>query len=160
MALRAGAIRFNTDSSQMEIYDGSQWTGILATSPDQQTGGTRGLIMGGIKLNPTRRTADVEFINIDSTGDAVDFGELVQSASQGGGLGSRTRAVAGGGTPSSPGGTNNIDFHEFASTGNFNDFGDFATTGFARAGISNQTRGVWLGRAVAPTTYNEIEYIV
>ena len=128
---KAGAMRFNTDSSQMEIYDGNQWTGILATSPNQQTGGTRGLIMGGIKLNPTARTADVEFINIDSTGDGIDFGDLVQSASQGGGLGIRTRAVAGGGTPSSPGGTNNIDFHEFASTGNFNEFGDFATTGFA-----------------------------
>ena len=92
---KAGAMRFTTDSSQMEIYDGNQWTGILATSPNQQTGGTRGLIMGGIKLNPTARTADVEFINIDSTGDGIYFGDLVQSASQGGGLGSRTRAVAG-----------------------------------------------------------------
>ena len=47
---KAGAIRFNTDNNQMEIYDGNQWTGVLATSPNQQTGGTRGLIMGGIKL--------------------------------------------------------------------------------------------------------------
>ena len=31
---KAGAIRFNTDSSQLEIYDGNQWTGILATSPE------------------------------------------------------------------------------------------------------------------------------
>ena len=38
MALNAGAIRFNTDLSQMEIYDGNQWTGILATSTVQQTG--------------------------------------------------------------------------------------------------------------------------
>ena len=42
---KAGAMRFNTDSSQMEIYDGNQWTGILATSPEQQTGGTRGLYL-------------------------------------------------------------------------------------------------------------------
>ena len=48
MALRAGAIRFNTDSSQMEIYDGNQWTGILATSPELQTGGTRGIHFGGV----------------------------------------------------------------------------------------------------------------
>ena len=32
MALNAGAIRFNTALSQMEIYDGNQWTGIVATS--------------------------------------------------------------------------------------------------------------------------------
>ena len=43
----AGAFRFNTDSSQMEIYDGNQWTGVLATSPNQQTGGTRALFGGG-----------------------------------------------------------------------------------------------------------------
>ena len=49
---KAGAIRFNTDSSQMEIYDGNQWTGILATSTELQTGGTRGLIFGGEGSNP------------------------------------------------------------------------------------------------------------
>ena len=47
MALQAGAIRFNADSSQMEIYDGNQWTGILATSPEHETGGTRGFGAGG-----------------------------------------------------------------------------------------------------------------
>ena len=44
MTLRAGAIRFNTDLSQMEIYDGNQWTGIVATSGAAETGGTRGII--------------------------------------------------------------------------------------------------------------------
>ena len=47
MALKAGSIRFNTDSSQMEIWDGNQWTGILATSPEEQTGVTRGVIAVG-----------------------------------------------------------------------------------------------------------------
>ena len=44
---KAGAIRFNTDSIQLEIYNGFEWTGILATSPELQTGGTRGLFYGG-----------------------------------------------------------------------------------------------------------------
>ena len=48
--LKAGAMRFNTDSSQMEIYDGNQWTGIVGDSPDQHTGGTRGLWAGGDPL--------------------------------------------------------------------------------------------------------------
>ena len=47
MALNAGATRFNSDSSQLEIYDGNQWTGILSTSPELQTGGTRGIAAGG-----------------------------------------------------------------------------------------------------------------
>ena len=46
---KAGAMRFNTDSSQMEIYDGNQWTGILGTSPELQTGGTRGLFVVAVQ---------------------------------------------------------------------------------------------------------------
>jgi len=153
---KAGAIRFNTDSSQMEIYDGNQWIGILATSSDLHTGGTRGLIMGGIISG---RSNVVDFITVSTTGDVTEFGDLVQTASQGAGLGSRVRAIAGGGTPSTPSGTNNIDFHEFASTGNFNDFGDMVTTGFGRNAVASSTRGVFLGRAVAPNTFNEIEFV-
>ena len=43
----AGAFRFNTDSSQLEIYDGNQWVGVSATSPEMQTGGTRGICASG-----------------------------------------------------------------------------------------------------------------
>ena len=39
----SGSIRFNTDSAKMEIYNGEAWWEIDATSPEQQTGGTRGL---------------------------------------------------------------------------------------------------------------------
>ena len=37
----AGSIRFNTDSSKLEIYNGEQWWEIDATSPELQTGGSR-----------------------------------------------------------------------------------------------------------------------
>ena len=60
---KAGAMRFNTDSSQMEIYDGNQWTGVLATSPEQNTGGTRGLWAG--RNSP--HTDAIDFVNIDTT---------------------------------------------------------------------------------------------
>ena len=73
---KAGAIRFNTDSSQLEIYDGNQWTGILGTSPEQQTGGTRGLWFGGEGSPAPRNT--IQFVNVDSTGNAVDFGDMSQ----------------------------------------------------------------------------------
>ena len=69
--IKAGAMRFNTDSSQMEIYDGNQWTGILATSPELQTGGTRGFRAGG--STPTK-VDRIDRFNIDTTGDATDFG--------------------------------------------------------------------------------------
>ena len=47
MAVPAGSIRFNTDSSKMEIYNGDKWWNIDSTSPNEQTGGTRGIISGG-----------------------------------------------------------------------------------------------------------------
>ena len=37
----AGSIRFNTDSSKLELYNGEAWWEIDATSPFQNTGGTR-----------------------------------------------------------------------------------------------------------------------
>ena len=154
-----GALRFNTVTAQLEYFDGNVYVDIITDSPERHTGATRALRMVGIKLSQTRRVADVEFITIDTTGNGVDFGDLTQSASQGAGLGSRTRAIAGGGTPSSPGGTNNIDFATIASTGNFSDFGDFITTGFARIAVANATRGVFFGKAIAPSSTNHIEYI-
>ena len=44
----AGSIRFNTDSSKLEIYNGEAWWEIDSTSPDEQTGGTRGIVLGGL----------------------------------------------------------------------------------------------------------------
>ena len=80
--LKAGAMRFNTDSSQMEIYDGNQWTGILGTSPFQQTGGTRAIMAGG--SNPST-TNVIEFVNIMSSGSAVDYGDLSEPIAASGG---------------------------------------------------------------------------
>ena len=40
----AGSIRFNTDSAKMEIYNGEQWWEIDSTSPNEETGGTRGIL--------------------------------------------------------------------------------------------------------------------
>ena len=43
----AGALRFNTDTRRMEYYNGNEWVNITSTSPEVQTGGTRGVFGGG-----------------------------------------------------------------------------------------------------------------
>ena len=131
---KAGAMRFNTDSSQMEIYDGNQWTGILATSPEQQTGGTRGLYAGGQNNSDT-----IDFVNIETTGNTTDFGNLISSREAVVGSGDRTRGVffAGNGSPEA----NDIQHVTFASTGNATDFGnDTAENHSDGAGFQNSTR--------------------
>ena len=67
----AGSIRFNTDSAKMEIYNGEQWWEIDATSPDQQTGGTRGVLYAG--ATSSGRDNVIQFIQVETTGDAVDL---------------------------------------------------------------------------------------
>ena len=94
MALRAGAIRFNTDSSQMEIYDGNQWIGILATSPELQTDGTRAMMLSGAYPVNT----DIQYFNIATTGNAVDSGfDYGVTRYLGGAASDRTRGVYFGG---------------------------------------------------------------
>ena len=50
-----GAVRFNTDSSKMEYYDGNQWVNVTSDSPQAHTGGTRGVWMGGATPSNTDR---------------------------------------------------------------------------------------------------------
>jgi len=141
MALRAGAIRFNTDSSQMEIYDGNQWTGILATSPELETGTTRGLFGGGYSPGLFQI---ISSINVETTGTFRSFGNLAAGSRGVTAMGSRTRAIFAGGYE--PGFSNRIQFHTFAnrSTGHngTTDFGDLTTGAFNPACMSNNTRGI------------------
>ena len=154
---KAGAIRFNTDSSQMEIYDGSQWTGILATSTELQTGGTRGLLFGGEGSNP-RNT--IQFVNVDSTGNAVDFGDMNDERTEGMACASRVRAFAVGGflggQPTNY--TNTLDMVTIASTGNATNFADSAEKRGQGASCASATRGVNAAGVNAGVTLNSIDF--
>ena len=92
-----GAFRFNTDSSKLEYYDGNQWVNVTSDSPEAQTGGTRGLMMGGSQPAPVGDYINtISYANFDSTGNFTDFGDRTASTGNGiFGLASRTRGVAG-----------------------------------------------------------------
>ncbi len=163
MALRAGALRFNTDSSQMEIYDGNQWTGILATSPELQTGGARGLFFFAFD-NTGSEPKMVDYITIPTTGNAIDFGDMSGNTTFYGGVmgASRTRAVyAGGYKTASPYYTNEIQYVTISSTGNSQDFGDLTDAiTYNPSGVSNNTRGIRCGGATNPSTsVNILDYV-
>ena len=120
MALNAGAIRFNTESNQLELWDGNQWTGILGDSAVINTGGTRGIFYSG-----NVSTDDViQFVNIDTAGGATDFGNANTSTRVAASFSSRTRCFKAGGYNDPSGTKDVIEFVTFASTGNGTDFGD------------------------------------
>jgi len=139
MTVNSGSIRFNTDSSKIEIYNGEAWWEIDATSPTEQTGGTRGLFAGGYKVPGA--SDEIDFVNVDTTGNATDFGNLSAEKRGVAALGSRTRGVFAGGRIS-PADLNIIEFVTTASTGNVTDFGDLTITMHHATGLSNSTRGI------------------
>ena len=95
-----GAIRFNTDSNKPELWDGSQWAEFQLSTPNLGQGsdtqpGARGVYAGGQSAN----TNTIDYINISSTGDATDFGDLTQARLSPSGFASNTRGVICGGYP-------------------------------------------------------------
>ena len=146
MSITPGAIRFNTDSMKLEYYHlgsagigtmaAGEWVQITTDSPEVQTGGTRGLWMGGGPGNDNT----IDYVTISTTGNAINFGDLVGTVHrQGGSLASRTRGVHGGGYNGSST-TNTIDFVTIASTGDATDFGDL-TYGRNRSGSCSNGHG-------------------
>ena len=143
-----GAIRFNTDSNKPELWDGSQWAEFQLSTPNLGQGsdtqpGARGVAMGG---NNGTNFSDIDYINISSTGDAVDFGNLaIGNNTSMGGCASRVRAINAGGQAPSANSTQ-METLIFASTGSSADFGGDLDQGRDfLSGCSNETRGLFIG---------------
>ena len=131
-----GALRFNIDNLRLEYFNGSEYVNITTDSPETNTGGTRGLMGGGSAPGVTNA---IDFINVDTTGNSSDFGDLSYARRGVAALASRTRGVFAGGRSSD---NNGIDFVTIASTGDAADFGDLTITSHHGTGISDGTRGI------------------
>jgi len=152
----AGSIRFNTDSAKMEIYNGDKWWNIDSTSPTEQTGGTRGLRGGGESPGNIDK---IEYVNLDTTGNFADFGNLTQARAATPGSGaSRTRAFWAGGQHASTY-YDNIDYVTISSTGDAIDFGNLQDTRRCPMAASNEIRGVILAGAKSGQVMTKNDYI-
>ena len=142
-----GAIRFNTDSSKMELWNGQKWMIISTSSPNlgNSNAGARGIFPGGWRNTPsTARSNGIDFITISSAGDATDFGDLSRRTAYFGTCSSRTRGIiAGGQGDNSSGAVNTIEFITISSTGDSQNFGDLPAAINGHYGHSNEVRGVF-----------------
>ena len=146
----AGAFRFNTDSSQLEIYVGSQWTNLVI---NPTTNSARAIFGGG--QTPTNLNT-LEYVNINTAGNAIDWGDLTVAGSWlTAACSSRTRGVYIGGHPRG----DVIDYIEMATTGNAIDFGDPSVNRGAAGGLGNSIRGVYAGGDTSGSKKDSIEYI-
>jgi len=161
----AGAFRFNTDTAKLEYFDGNQWVNVTTTSPEQHTGGTRLLFAGGYGNEPANPAMDsIDSVNVATTGNATDFGNLSTARTAKSGGASRTRGLFQGGrfSPTSDG-YNIIDFVTIASEGDTIDFGDLKgeTRNPNKQGFSDSTRSIFAGGYSMPgqTHVNSMEYV-
>jgi len=122
--------------------------------------GTRGIFAGGTDGTSNSTSADhntIEYVTIDTTGNAQDFGDLTQSRYNFASCGSLTRGVFAGGRGYGVA-YNNIDYITMATTGNATDFGDLTENTNQISGTSDISRGVFSGGS-ASSYLNTIQYI-
>ena len=135
-----GAFRFNTDSAKLEYFDGNVYVNITTDSPEANTGGTRGLFGGG--ATPSDEVDTIDFVNISTTGNATDFGNLTSARDFTAACASRTRAFWAGGVNPGVAGLNELDTVVISSKGNATDFGENIPHR-GGGGLSDQTRGIF-----------------
>ena len=150
-----GMMRFNTDLNTMEFYNGNEWRQFtyVADIKTNPQGCGRAVIIGG---TGGTNNSTIEFFNITTLGNSLNFGSLSTAKSSGGGCSNSIRGISGGGYVS-PGRVNTMDYVTIQSEGDAIDFGDLTTSRNSNAGCSSSTRGLWCG-GQAPTYSNIIEY--
>jgi len=148
----SGSFRYNSDANLLEFYDGVNWRGVFLSGPLVQSPASVGVFGGG--TTGTLQNV-LDYITIASTGNATDFGDLLEARASLAACSSSTRGVFGGGG-SSPTLSNVREYITIATTGNTLDFGDLTIARQNPAACSSSTRGVFGG---GYSTTNVIDYI-
>ena len=108
-------------------------------------GGGEGNEQGG--SGPQSERIYIEYIDIATTSNSTDFGNLVANREyMAGGVSNRTRGIFAGGQ----GNTDVIQYITITSPGNATDFGDLTQSRNSPGGASSMTRGVFAGGSVNP----------
>ena len=124
----------------------------FATGKTTDRGRGRAVFQGG--GNPANKS--ISFTQIQSLGNAQDFGDMTYNASGVRGGSSSTRGLSAHNSASSPS-LNTIEFITIATQSNSTDFGDMSGTSSSGATGSNETRAVfWIG--TVPSTGNTIDF--
>ena len=118
---------------------------IPSGSTEFRGGRGRGAFGGG-RDNPTYY-ADMNFVEISTTGNGQDFGDM-DAAKNGilGGTASSTRGIVAGGYVGSPGAVvSTIIYYTSSSAGGANDFGDLTAANNQASGASNNRLAIFAG---------------
>ena len=123
------------------IQQSSQGYMYFPTGRTEERGRGRGLFNGGGGPINT-----IQYIQIQTEGNSLDFGDLTSARDLMGSAASSVRGVFGG--QGSPTYSNTIDFVTIATTSNAIDFGDLLAANYTPGALASNTRAVWGGGAV------------
>ena len=138
---------FGTEFRGVTTFD-TQGYFVPPSGTTEQRGRGRGLFGAG---SDPSKTNSIDYVNINSTGNAQDFGDLTEARDKIAAAGSSTRGLFAGGDPSS----NTIAYVTLATTGNALNFGDLPYDGWGTGAVSNNIR--WLNFGDYST--NRISYV-
>jgi hypothetical protein len=130
----------------LEFYNGVEWRQFTVTGASG-----RGVFGGESPV-----VANIDLINIQSQGNATNFGDLSVARRIMGGFSSNIRGLWGGG--STPSNSDVIDYVTIASEGNAIDFGNLTAATDQTAACSSSTRGL-IGGGESPGITNVIGYV-
>ena len=158
-----GSLRFNTDSATLEYFRGDNfgWTDIQAELVQPLGGGTgsnaglghRG-VYGGASGPSNNNLNTLDFITIESLGDAQDFGDAIGNYIWTGCCSSHIRGLLMNGYNYQ----NQIQFLTFSSKGDTQDFGDTTQARHQGSSVSNKIRGIAVA-GTHPAAYNIMDYV-
>ena len=136
----------------------------LPSGPTEMRGGRGRAVFAGGSQQPSgsQWQSVMDKVEIATTGNAVDFGDMDQGRYYNRAVSSSVRGVIAGGTgdgTGSPAMTSNMQYVTISSDGGSNDFGemDFARNGLVPA--SNNTRGLLAGGYVTPANIRDTKIL-
>jgi len=152
-----GTVRYNTDLNTLEFYNGVDWRQFTVSGARG-----RGLFMG--VYTAPYRVGDIDYIEMATLGNALDFGDLDTVDFYGGATSNNIRGLClGGWTHPADTGSNIIQYVTIASTGNATNFGDLTeAVGYMQAACGSSTRAVRCGGAPNPSptgAVNTMDYV-
>ena len=110
--------------------------------------GDRGLFLGGQGGSPQEDREWIDYLDITTTGNAADFGDLIDGNKVIQGCSNAARGVVAGGADSPH---DVIQYNTIAILGNATDFGDLTQARRGVAAGGSKTRGVFAGGQVSPS---------
>ena len=149
----AGTMRFNENLAALEFYTGVEWRAVNSIVGMGNRG--RAVMMGG--ADPSGDLTIIDYFNMTSQGNAVNFGDTLGAESRRAGCGSAIRGLSAG--SDEPSNHEVIEYITIASEGNSIDFGDMYNGRGTAASFSSSTRGIWAGGRSPGSSQDTIDYV-